>query len=63
MIALCLYAQFLLVSPFGKCDLKILHILDQVEAGLNPFPLILAKTIIELDNFLKIKRFSESPLL
>ena len=63
MIAFCLYAQFLLVSPFGDYDSKILYILEQVEAGLNPFPLILAETIIGLDNFPKTKRFSGSPLL
>ena len=63
MIAFCLYAQFLLVSPFGHYDSKILYILNQVEAGLNPFPLILAETIIGLDNFPKTKRFSGSPLL
>lgn len=51
MMALCLYAQFLLVSPSGNCDPKILSIIDQVEMGLNPFPLILAETIVGLDNF------------
>ena len=63
MIAFCLYAQFLLVSPSGNCDSKILHILNQVEAELNPFSRILAETIVGLDNFLKTKRFSGSPLL
>ena len=53
MFAFCIYAQFLLVSPSGNCDSKMLNILDQVEAGLNPFPLILAETIIGLDNFLE----------
>ena len=28
MMALCLYDQFLLVSLFGNCDFKILHILS-----------------------------------
>ena len=41
LLALCLYSQFLLISLFGDCDPKILSILDQVEAGQNPFPLIL----------------------
>ena len=63
MIAFCQYVQFLLVSPFGDYDSKILYILDQVEAGLNLFPLILAETIIGLDNFSKTKRFSGSSLL
>lgn len=63
MIALCLYAQFLLVSSFDNCNSKVLYILDQVEAGLDPFPLILAKTIVGLDNFAKTRRFSGSPLL
>ena len=49
MLALYLYAQFLLVSPSDNYDSKIMHILDQVEASLNLFPLILAKTIIGLD--------------
>ena len=53
MLAFYLYAQFLLVSPFDNCDSKILHILDQVEAGQNPFPLILAETISGLDKFSK----------
>ena len=54
MLAFCIYAQFLSVSPFGNCDSKILKILGQVEAGLNPFPLILAEIIISLDNFLEL---------
>ena len=63
MLAFCIYAQFLLGSPFGNCDSKILNILDQVEAGLNPFPLILAETIVSLDNFSETRQFSESPML
>ena len=63
MLAFCLYAQFLLVLPSGDYDSKLLHILDQVEAGLNPFSLILAETIIGLDNFAKTRRFSRSPML
>lgn len=63
MMALCLYAQFLLVSASGNCNPKILSIIDQVEAGLNPFPLILAETIIGLDNFAETRQFSGSPLL
>ena len=63
MLAFYLYAQFLLVSPSGDYDSKLLHILDQVEVGLNPFPLILVETIIGLDNFAETKRFSGSPML
>ena len=63
MLAFCIYAQFLLVSPFGNCNSKILNVLDQVEVGLNPFPLILAETVIGFDNFSEIRRFSESPML
>ena len=63
MLAFCLYAQFLLVSLSGNCDSKLLHILDQVEAGLNPFPLILGETLIGLDDFAETKRFRRSPML
>ena len=52
MMALCLYAQFLLVSPSGNCDSKILYILGQVEVGYNLFSLILVETLIGLDNFI-----------
>ena len=45
LIALYLYSQFLLISPSGDCDPKILSILDRVEAEKNPFPLILVETI------------------
>ena len=63
MLAFCLYAQFLLVLLSGDCDPKILHILDQVEAIQNPFPLILAETIIGLDKFAETIRFSRSLML
>ena len=62
-LAACLYAQFLFVSLSGNCDLKLLHILDQVEDGLNPFPLILGETIAGLDDFAETKRFRGSPML
>ena len=55
MLAFCVYAQFLLVSPSSNCDSKMMNILGQVEASLNPFPLILAETIIGLDNFSKTR--------
>ena len=63
MLTFYLYAQFILVSLLGDYDSKILHILDQVEAGLNPFPLILAETIIGLDNFAETRQFFESLVL
>ena len=63
ILAFYIYAQFLLVLSSDNCDSKILNILDQVEAGLNPFLLILAKTIIGLDNFSETMRFSGSSML
>ena len=63
MIAFCTYAQFLLVSSSGDCDPKIMHILDQVESGFNPMPVILAETLTGLDNLPLAHRFAGSPLL
>ena len=63
LLALCLYSQFLLTSLLGDCDLKLLSILDRVESGCNPFPLILAETIHGLDHFAETRRFSGSPML
>ena len=63
MLALCLYAQFLLVSPSGDYDLKIMQILDQTESGLNLMPVILAETLIGLDNLSMTHRFAGSPVL
>ena len=63
MLAFCLYAQFLLVFLSSNCNSKILHVLDQVELGLNPFPLILVETIIGLDNFVETRRFTGSLML
>ena len=60
MLAFYIYAQFLLVSPSGNYNSKMMNILDQVEAGLNPFPLILAETIVSLDNFSKTRQFFRS---
>ena len=50
-VAFCLYAQFLLVSSHGEADIRIVGILEQVETGANPMHVILAETIIGLDNF------------
>ena len=63
LLALCLYSQFLLILPSGDCDPKILFVLDQVEAGQNPFPLILAETIQGLDKFAETMCFFGSPML
>ena len=63
MLAFCLYAQFLLVLLPSNCNPTIVHILDQVEASQNPFPLILAETIIGLNKFTEIGRFFGSPML
>ena len=63
LLALCLYSQFLLILLSGDCDPKILSILNQVEAGHNPFPLILAETIHGLDHFIETRRFFGSPML
>ena len=63
LLALCLYSQFLLTLLFGDCDPKILFILDQVEAGHNPFPLILAETIHGMDHFAETRHFFGSPML
>ena len=50
-ISFCLYAQFLLISSQGDADIRIISISKQVETGANPMPIILAETIIGLDNF------------
>ena len=50
-VSFYLYAQFLLVSSQGEADTRIINILEQVETGANLMPVILAETIIRLDNF------------
>ena len=62
-ISFCLYAQFLLISPQGDVDIKIISIIEQVEIRANPMPVILAEIIIGLDNFKKQNRISGSLLL
>ena len=62
-LALCLFAQFLLVSTSGDYDFQVLRVLSQVESGLNPLPIILAETISALDNFTASNRFTGSPML
>ena len=62
-VSFYLYAQFLLVSSHGDADTRIISILEQVEAGANLVPIILAEIIIELDNFKTQNRLSSSLLL
>ena len=62
-VSFCLYVQFLLVSPQGDADMRIISILEQVETGANPMPTILAETIIGLDNFKEQNHLSGSLLL
>ena len=62
-VSFCLYAQFLLVSSQGDTDIRIVTIIEQVETGANPMPIILAETIIGLDNFKEYNRLSGSLLL
>ena len=50
IVALYLYAQFLLVSISCDYDFKFMHILNQVESGHNLVPFILAETLTGLDN-------------
>ena len=62
-VSFYLYAQFLLVSPQGEADIRIISILEQVETGANPMPVILVETIIGLDSFKEQNRLSSSLLL
>ena len=50
-VSFCLYAQFLLTASQGDADVRIISIIELVEIGANPMPVILAETIIGLDNF------------
>ena len=62
-VSFCLYAQFLLISPQGDADIRIISIIEQVETGATPMPIILAETIIGLDSFKEQNRLSGSLLL
>ena len=62
-VSFCLYAKFLLVSSKGEADIRIINILEQVETGANPMPIILAETIIGLDSFKEQNHLSGSLLL
>ena len=43
--------------------MRVIGILEQVETGANPMPVILAETIIGLDNFKEKNRLSGSLLM
>ena len=43
--------------------MRVINILEHVETGANPMPVILAETIIRLDNFKEENRLSGSLLL
>ena len=45
-VSFCLYAQFLLISPQGDADIRIVSIIEQVETRANSMPVILVETII-----------------
>ena len=62
-VSFCLYAQFLLISPQGDADIRIINIIEQVEIGANPIPVILTEIIIELDSFKEQNCLSSSLLL
>ena len=62
-VSFCLYAQFLLTASQGDADVRIISIIEQVEIGANPMPVILTETIIGLDNFKDQNRLSGSLLL
>ena len=50
-VSFYLYAQFLLISSQGDADIRIISIIEQVEIIANHMSVILAETIIGLDNF------------
>ena len=63
IVSFCLYAHFLLVSTEGRGSIQIVHVVEQVESGHNPFPIILAETIVGLDSVKHTQRLRGSPLL
>ena len=62
-VSFCLFAHFLLIASQGDADVRIISIIEQVEIGANPMPVILVETIIRLDNFKEQNRLSGSLLL
>ena len=63
IVSFCLYAHFLLISTEGRGSTQIVQVLEQVESGHNPFPIILAETIVGLDSVKHTQRLRGSPLL
>ena len=63
IVSFCLYAQFLLTASQGHADVRIIGIIEQVETRANSMLVILAETIIGLDNFKEKNRLSSSLLL
>ena len=63
VLGFCFYAQFILISPDKLGDMQIAHILEQVEEGADPFPIILAETLAGLDSAKKGGNFQGSSLL
>ena len=63
IVSFCLYAHFLLISIEGRGNIQIVHVLEQIESGHNPFPIILAETIVGLDSVKHTQRLRGSPLL
>ena len=62
-VSFYLYAQFLLISSQGDTNIRIISIIEHIETGANPMPVILAETIIGLDDFKKQNCLSGSLLL
>ena len=62
-VSFYLYAQFLLIFSQGDVDIRIISIIEKVETGANPMPVILVETIIGLDSFKEQNHFSGSLLL
>ena len=63
IVSFCLYAHFLLISIEGRGNIQIVHVLEQIESGHNPFPIILAETIVGLDFVKHTQRPRGNPLL
>ena len=63
ILAFCLYSAYLLTNPDGTGDIQVARIIDQVDGGANPFPVILVETFIGLDCVSQGGRFRGSPML
>ena len=51
------------MAPQGDTDVRIISIIEQVETEVNPMSVILAETIIGLDDFKEQNRLSGILLL